>query len=154
MGSSAITYRGNGFWVSDGLLRVWLAAMAGRVRQDCTGWRAKARAHWAAEANSDAVGCIQANLDEYASDERTRGELIQLCRDVLADLRQSERTAFSPQELRQMIGGTSFTHSLPVSEILAVGEVCVRLLEGDLPQLPQGYFPFLHKLRPPPKTEG
>jgi hypothetical protein len=67
-------YRGRGFWAHDGLLCVWLAALADVVPDDdAPPWLREAEQHWREQAGVGFMGCVDAGLDKLlASPQRAQ----------------------------------------------------------------------------------
>lgn len=82
MGTSFTEYRGYGFWANDGLLSVWLAALADAVPDDALPWLREAEQHWREQAGTGFTGCVDAALDTL------------LARNVRLDYAQQIRDAF------------------------------------------------------------
>jgi hypothetical protein len=63
MGTSFTEYRGHGFWANDGLLGVWLAALADTVPDNAQPWLHEAQQHWLEQAGAGFTGCVDAAMD-------------------------------------------------------------------------------------------
>jgi hypothetical protein len=69
MGSSFTDFRGYGFWARDGLLGIWLEALAEVVPAEAPGWLRDAERHWRLHARTGFQGCVNADLDARLTSE-------------------------------------------------------------------------------------
>lgn len=115
VGSSFTEFRERGFWARDGLVELWLDALAECVPPDAPGWLREAGDHWREQARAGFMGCIDAGLDEFLTTPDR----------VTAALRLVEATR---AQLERLDGD----RGVPPEHLRQIGEAFEALLRGDL----------------------
>lgn len=69
-----------GFWANDGLLGIWLVALAGSVPVGGVGWQTEVAEHWREQGVGQYMGCMDAGLDAFLVSEERRAVAVELSR--------------------------------------------------------------------------
>jgi hypothetical protein len=92
MGSSFIESEKHGFWISDGLLEIWLLSLAREIDAiaEPTAWLIEARHYWYLQATMGCMGCVSPNVDDFVTSEERRQELIKISEQTLSRLLEGD----------------------------------------------------------------
>ncbi len=88
MGSSFVNIKEQGFWVSDGLLEVWLLSLAREIdfAVEPPSWLVEARQYWYHQATGGFTGCISPDLNSLIISEDRRQEITKISEQALISL--------------------------------------------------------------------
>lgn len=136
MGSSFVEFRGDGFWVRDGSLEIWLSLVVEQIDREPTmpEWLRDLREQWHV-ATFGFNGCVPTALDEYITTEERKAVAVRLSEQALGHLRATG-PMISVDELNRLNAaheGSYWMANLPITFFTAVGERFIQLLRGDLP---------------------
>lgn len=146
MGTSYVEFREQGFWTRDGLLEVWLHALAASVSDDSAPWLLEARMEWHTQAHVGFMGWVSAGLDEIVTSPERVGmvlELSQRARRYLTAVAGGAGLLPASWLDEQHIGGPgSGWKALKLEYVLQVADAVDQLLRGQWRGTPQS-GPFL-----------
>jgi hypothetical protein len=136
MGSSYTEYRGNGFWSRDGLLEMWLEALADAVPDDAPPWLLDAREYWRNQARVGYMGCVSADLDAIVSTEERLATVLNVVRVANERLAQvatdTGRMPGSWMSERHVGGNESWLRDLGLDYVRQIADAFTALLRGEL----------------------
>jgi hypothetical protein len=117
MATSFVHHQGHGFWVSDGLLEMWLLAVVREIDQapSAAAWLRHLRDEWYALATMGLMGCIDPELDAAITSAARRNALVAIMSAALPRV--------------QGQGGRSLRPDLVVENWVGFGERNVPLQE-------------------------
>jgi hypothetical protein len=134
MGTSFVEYRTKGFWARDSDLEVWLHFLASEIDRlpSPSEWHYQLRDHWYQQAQSGAVGCLWAGLDDFIATNEQVIASIQLCEAALRTL--ASYGDVIPQAYLNAIAseGIEWSRDVPVDFFSRVGHAFIQLLRGEL----------------------
>ena len=134
MGTSFVEFRNKGFWVRDSGLEVWLHFLATEIDRlpSLSPWHCQLRDHWYQQAQSGAVGCLWAGLDDFVTTSEQVGAVIQLCEAALQTL--ASYGDVIPQHYLNTIAseGSEWSRDVAVDIFARVGHAFIQLLRGEL----------------------
>jgi hypothetical protein len=85
MGSSAVKYRGKGFWSYDRYLEDALALMAEAIDPETPeSWLTDARRHWSLMSTGIFLGCVYPDFDEIVTSESREKTVLALLESALS----------------------------------------------------------------------
>ncbi len=157
MGTSFADYRGHGFWANDGLLSVWLAALADVVAADAPPWLREAAEHWREQAGVGFIGCVAAGLDRLLASPQqaqTALSLAETASGYLASL--TDAAGYLPASWlndRHISGETSWTSTnIRYDYVQQIADAFTTLLRGELQTTPatSPVLPRVSQQPPPP----
>src|SRR5262245_42346115 len=134
MGTSFVRYRNYGFWARDSTLEVWLHFLAAEIDRlpNPSVWQRQLRDHWYEQAQSGAVGCLWAGLDEFVTTNEQGATVIELCKAALQTLLSYGDVI--PQDYLNAIAseGSEWSRDVAVEMFTRVGRAFIQLLRGEL----------------------
>ncbi|WP_139338236.1 hypothetical protein [Micromonospora avicenniae] len=136
MGSSFTEFRSYGFWARDGLLEVWLQALAEVVPTHAPAWLHNAQRHWQEQARTGFQGSIDVGLDALLTSQ-DRVEVARRLTDQAQEHlnRLAGRTGCIPATWlnERRVGGTdTWTGDLDLQPIRQIANAFAALIRGDL----------------------
>lgn len=148
MGSSYTDFQGFGFWARDGLLEIWLEALAEVVPAKAPEWLRDAKQHWRLQARGGFVGCVNADLDARLTSEDRTETVLALAEQASAYVtRVAGATGTVPAAWLNNRGvggeGTVWLADVEVRSVHQIGDALTALLRGELQTTP-GTSPVLH----------
>src|SRR5215213_2600961 len=128
MGTSFVEFRTKGFWARDSGLEVWLHFLATEIDRlpSPSPWHHQLRDHWYQQAQSGAVGCLWAGLDDFVTTNTQIGAVIQLCEAALQTL--ASYGAVIPQHYLNTISneGSEWSRDVPIDIFTRVGYAFIQ----------------------------
>jgi hypothetical protein len=134
MGTSFVEFRNKGFWVRDSGLEVWLHFLATEIDRlpSPSAWYRQIRDHWYQQAQSGAVGCLWAGLDDFVTTDEQVTAIIQLCEATLRTL-ASFGDVISQDYLNAIASdGSQWSRDVAIDIFTAVGHAFIQLLRGEI----------------------
>jgi hypothetical protein len=134
MGSSLVKFRGKAFWVSDGLLEVWLYLLAREIDilPDKPARFSELKEKWHHEATKGGVGWVSPNLDEWLTNEQCIQDLLTLCEVGLRRLDQYEDVIPKIEADKMGPEGSFFWNDPPTEPFKKLGLHFMKLLRGEV----------------------
>ncbi len=136
MGSSFVEFHGDGFWVRDGSLEIWLSVLVEQIDRESTPpeWLRDLREQWHV-ATIGFNGCVPTELDEHITTEERKAVALHLSEQALRQLRAYGPTIGVDELNRLSVAhvGSYWTQDLPITFFTDVGDYFILLLRGDLP---------------------
>ncbi|WP_157745744.1 hypothetical protein [Micromonospora purpureochromogenes] len=136
MGSSFTNFRGHGFWARDGLLEVWLEALAEVVPTHAPAWLQDAQRHWRKPARIGFQGCIDADLDALLTSQDRVAVALRLVNQAEEHLnRLASRNGRIPAAWlneRRVGGSDTWTGDLDLQPLRQITNAFAALIHGDL----------------------
>jgi hypothetical protein len=136
MGSSFTNFRGHGFWARDGLLEVWLEALAEVVPTHAPAWLQDAQQHWREQARIGFQGCIDAHLDVLLTSQDRVAVALRLAdqaREHLARLARGTGHIPAAWLNERRVGGSDYwTADLDLQPLRQIANAFAALISGDL----------------------
>lgn len=136
MGSTYVTFHGQGFEASDTALEVWLTLLVREIDRlkRAPAWLREARDEWELQATAGFGFGVIPGLDRFVTSEEQRLLLLKLARRALKALKGYGDTLTRDELNSWKIGGegTAFTQDAPVSEFVRPARYFIKLLEGNL----------------------
>jgi hypothetical protein len=136
VGSSFVDFHGDGFWVQDGSLEIWLALLVETIDRipEPPRWLLELREQWHI-ATMGFIGCVPTDLDRHITTAERKAMVLSLSEQALHHLR-TYGTSISAAELNRLNAahaGSYWTRDVPITFFTDVGEHFMRLLRGELP---------------------
>lgn len=135
MGSSFVNFKGSGYWSPDAPLEVWLRFLADKVRDlpSADPWLREIGEYWHTQSGVGFIGCVNAGLDDYVTDEKRIETVIALCYSVLQDMKQN--VLLTKEKLNALHiggGGNIFLSDVPTEFYVKQGAAFIALLSGQI----------------------
>lgn len=135
MGSSFVSRAGQGFWVNDSLLRLWLRLAAlhisdGGIAEDGIGGL---RDRWLLHSRESFVGCIDAGLDKFSADQSARDSIAAACEQLRDALERGEAPLDAGTLNVLGIVGLQFLGDVPRKDLRDLCESFLLLLADRFP---------------------
>ena len=137
MGMSSVSYQGRQFAAPDGLLEIWLKAVADEVSRivDRPDWLEQFGQDWHDQATEGFDFGIVPNLDKWSSDCQREMYLGSLFQQTLIRLKQSGDVASGTRRDALGLGGgaprVGRTGSYDDSEVPELGQRFIDILKGE-----------------------
>jgi hypothetical protein len=136
MGSSCTNFRGHGFWARDGLLEVWLEALAEVVPTHAPAWLQDAQRHWRKQARIGFQGCVDADLDALLTSQDRVAVALRLVDQAHEHLiRLAGRNGRIPAAWlneRRVGGSDPWVADLDLQPVRQIANAFAALIHGDL----------------------
>jgi hypothetical protein len=136
MGSSFVEFQGNGFWVRDSALEIWLSLLVEQIDRDPSPspWLQDLREQWHV-ATMGFIGCVPTALDEHLATADRTAVTLSLSEQAMRQL-EGYGPSISTDELRRLSAaqaGVEWPHDVPTQVFAVVGDHFMRLRRGTLP---------------------
>jgi hypothetical protein len=134
MGTSFVSIGGNGFWMSDSVLELWLRLLALHVEDppESCGAATKIRDLWLLASRSHFYGCIPNGLGEATSTEEGATIVRNGVRSLLGELEIAP--PLLNKDVLNLLGfmdGT-FTRDVETRKLVEVGHAFLDLIDGKI----------------------
>lgn len=136
MATSFVRFAYRGYWAKDGVLELWLSAVAQLIERDpdAPAWLCEMAAEWRAFNTVDFSGAMDARLNQYVTSDKRATILLDYAEDALRKLE-----ARGPQITREVwsdvagvtIPKNEWGRDFAAEYVTNVGRKFIKLLRGE-----------------------